>query len=166
MWLSNRNKVDPMKIYKEVVLVLALMLTFSFANAADRTEKHAKGDEKGIVFTPGTWSEILKKAKAEKKVIFFDAYTTWCGPCKMLQKNVFTRADVAEVFNKNFINVKFDMESGEGPKLAQKYPLEGYPTLFFIDSDGKVVQQVIGYQNPETLIKIGKKVSKAKTPNI
>ncbi|WP_409014266.1 thioredoxin family protein [Dyadobacter sp. NIV53] len=134
-------------------------MTVSVANAFDGGKKETKKEDTGIQFTSGSWSEILKKAKAEKKIIFFDAYTTWCGPCKLLQKNVFTRNDVADVFNKNFINVKFDMESGEGPKLAKKYPLEGYPTLFFIDANGKMVEQVTGYQNPETLIKIGKKIS-------
>lgn len=149
-----------MKIYKKIFFILAFITTVSVANAIDGGKKEVKTADTGIQFTPGSWSEILKKAKAEKKIIFFDAYTTWCGPCKLLQKNVFTRADVADVFNKNFINVKFDMESGEGPKLAQKYPLEGYPTLFFIDPNGDVVKQVIGYQNPETLIKIGKKIPK------
>ena len=148
-----------MKIIRNVFFILAFIMTVSVANATDGGKKEIKKADNGIQFTPGTWSEILKKAKAEKKIIFFDAYTTWCGPCKLLQKNVFTRTDVADVFNKNFINVKFDMESGEGPKLAQKYPLEGYPTLFFIDGNGKVVKQVIGYQNPETLIKIGKQIS-------
>ena len=149
-----------MKIYKQAILAFALMLTVAAAHAEDRTKKEVKADEKGIKFTPGTWADILKKAKAEKKIIFFDAYTTWCGPCKLLQKNVFTRADVAEVYNKSFINVKFDMESGEGPKLAEKYPLEGYPTLLFIDANGKIVQQLLGYQTPETLIKVGKKLPK------
>ncbi|QRR02685.1 thioredoxin family protein [Dyadobacter sandarakinus] len=129
-------------------------------HAADKGRKEVAGKETGIQFMEASWASILKKAKAEKKVIFFDAYTTWCGPCKMLQKNVFTRTDVADVFNKNFINVKFDMESGEGPALAAKYPLEGYPTLFFIDPDGKIVRQVIGYQRPEELIKIAKSIKK------
>lgn len=149
-----------MRIYKNLLLILAFIIAISVANAGDGGKKGTKAADEGIVFTHGSWSEILKKAKAEKKIIFFDAYTTWCGPCKLLQKNVFTRADVGDVFNKSFINVKVDMESGEGPKLAEKYPLEGYPTLLFIDPDGKLVKQVIGYQNPETLIKIGKKIPK------
>ena len=149
-----------MRIYKQAFFSLALMLAVSVAFAADGTKKETKTAEKGIVFTSGSWAQILKKAKAEKKVIFFDAYTTWCGPCKLLQKNVFTRADVAQVFNKDFINVKFDMESGEGPMLAEKYPLQGYPTLFFIDPDGKVVKELLGYQTPEALIKAGKKIPK------
>lgn len=147
-----------MKIHKQVLFSLAFLFAVSVAYAGDGNKKEVKGADKGIVFTKGSWAEILKKAKAEKKVIFFDAYTTWCGPCKMLQKNVFTRVDVAEVFNKKFINVKFDMESGEGPMLAEKYPLQGYPTLFFIDPDGKVVKELLGYQTPEALLKVGKKI--------
>ncbi len=147
-----------MKIYKQVLFSLALMFAVSVAYAGDGTKKEVKGADKGIVFTKGSWAEILKKAKAEKKVIFFDAYTTWCGPCKMLQKNVFTRSDVAAVFNKKFINVKFDMESGEGPMLAEKYPLQGYPTLFFISPEGKVIKEMLGLQTPEALIKAGNKI--------
>lgn len=149
-----------MKGFKNIIYLLAVVaLTFSTAQAADGTKKETKvKPEAGIKFTEGNWAAILKKAKAEKKVIFLDAYTTWCGPCKLLQKNVFTKPEVGALFNQKFINVKVDMESGEGPKLAQKYPLEGYPTLFFIDGDGKIVKQVIGYQNPETLVSIGKAI--------
>jgi thioredoxin 1 len=144
---------------KTMYLFAILALTFSAAQANDdRKRESVVKAEAGIKFTEGNWAAILKKAKAEKKVIFLDAYTTWCGPCKLLQKNVFTKPEVGALFNQKFINVKVDMESGEGPKLAQKYPLEGYPTLFFIDGDGKIVKQVIGYQNPETLVKIGKAI--------
>lgn len=148
-----------MKIFKNLAFLLTLTLIISGAAMAGDHKKDKATAEKGIVFVPGSWASILKKAKAEKKIIFLDAYTTWCGPCKLLQKNVFTRTDVADVFNKNFINVKVDMESGEGPMLAEKYPLEAYPTLFFINPDGKVVKQVIGYQEPASLIKIGKAVA-------
>ncbi|WP_031529734.1 thioredoxin family protein [Dyadobacter crusticola] len=141
------------------LLIAVLALSFSVA-VAGTGDKNAKEAEKGIRFVEGSWASILKKAKAENKIIFFDAYTTWCGPCKLLQKNVFTRADVAEVFNENFINVKFDMESGEGPKLASKYPIEGYPTLFFINPNGKVVKKVLGYTSAEDLIKTGKSLKK------
>ncbi|MCF2504036.1 thioredoxin family protein [Dyadobacter sp. CY107] len=153
-----------MKGLKKLSFLIAILtLTFAAtiaATKADGDKKEIKAEEKGIQFTEAKWAEILKKAKAENKIIFFDAYTTWCGPCKMMQKNVFTRDDVAAVFNKDFINVKYDMESGEGLKLAGKYPLEAYPTLFFIDAKGKVVKQVIGYQTPEKLIDLAKSVQK------
>ena len=44
----------------------------------------------GIAFFKGTWQEVLEQAKKENKLIFMDCYTSWCGPCKMLAKEVFT----------------------------------------------------------------------------
>ena len=114
--------------------------------------------EPGIQFTDVSWRDVLKKAKAEKKVIFLDAYASWCGPCKMLQKNVFTKKTVGDYYNSRFINVKMDMEKGEGPALMQVYPLEAYPTLLFIDGNGRVLKKVLGYQSPEDLIAIGQSV--------
>jgi len=154
-----------MKMLRNIGFVFAfLALTSSLTSAKDGKKNNGKSAEQGIQFTEARWAAILKKAKEEKKIIFFDAYTTWCGPCKLLEKNVFTRADVGEVFNKNFINVRFDMESGEGLSLAKKYPLEGYPTLLFIDSRGKIVKKLVGYRNAEDLIDIAKKIPKSAVP--
>ncbi|HMZ23915.1 MAG TPA: DUF255 domain-containing protein, partial [Saprospiraceae bacterium] len=69
----------------------------------------------GMTFETGNWASILKKAKKEKKLIYLDAYTSWCGPCKMMKKNVFPDAAVGEYFNANFVNAQIDMEKGEGP---------------------------------------------------
>lgn len=142
--------------------VVLMWLVISIGQVAAGDDKSPKRDEsEGIQFTEASWAAILKKAKAEKKVIFLDAYASWCGPCKLLQKNVFTRKEVGNYFNKQFINVKMDMERGEGPSVAQMYPLEAYPTLFFIDGNGRVLKKVIGYKSPEELLSIGKGVRPA-----
>ncbi len=139
------------------VWTLTLLATMS-VRAAGPGDAAKPAAESGIHFTDEAWAAIVKKAKAENKIIFLDAYASWCGPCKLLQKNVFTRSDVGELFNKNFINVKVDMERGEGPQLARLFPLEAYPTLFFIEPSGKIVRKVIGYRTPEQLISLGKSV--------
>lgn len=111
----------------------------------------------GIDFEHTSWNDIVKKAKAEKKLIFMDAYTTWCGPCKALQTRVFPDKAVGDYFNSNFVNAKIDMESGEGPALAAKYRVQAYPTLFFIDpNSGKVVHQAMGFRQAPELISIAK----------
>lgn len=154
-----------MKIVSKIGFFFAVLaMTSASAGTNDGDKNDGKSAEQGIQFTKASWADILKKAKQEKKIIFFDAYTTWCGPCKSLEKKVFPRPDVGEVFNKNFINVRFDMESGEGLALSKKYPLEGYPTLLFIDSRGKIVKKLLGYQNAEDLINIAKKIPKSAVP--
>lgn len=109
-----------------------------------------------IDFNHGTWAEIKAKAKAEKKLIFVDAFTTWCGPCKMLAKNTFTNADVASYYNSNFINAKIDMEKGEGIDLAKQYQVACYPNLLFVDGDGNLVHRAAGYFESPDFIALGK----------
>jgi thiol-disulfide isomerase/thioredoxin len=98
----------------------------------------------GIKFETGTWAETLAKAKKENKYIFLDSYTTWCGPCKWMDKNVFPTAEAGEFFNKNFINAKMDMEKGEGLDIAKKYGVMVYPTYLYVDGDGNLVHRVVG----------------------
>src|SRR5687767_5455132 len=99
----------------------------------------------GINFVSNkTWKEILAHAKKENKLIFLDAYASWCGPCKYLQKEVFTNDDAGSFYNKSFINVKLDMEVGEAVQLAEQLEVQSYPTLFFINGDGEVVHKKIG----------------------
>ncbi len=101
--------------------------------------------EYNIEFLHGTkWKKVLKMSKKQHKPIFVDAYTTWCGPCKTLARDVFTQKKVADFFNENFINVKMDMEKGEGIKLKTDWEIKAYPTLLYFNSAGEVVHRVVG----------------------
>lgn len=104
-----------------------------------------------------TLEKLKAKAKKEKKLIFIDAYTTWCGPCKWISANIFTDKDVAAYYNANFINAKFDMEDqSEGSTLGSLYKVMCYPNLLFIDSDGKLVHRTAGAeQDPQFYIQLG-----------
>ena len=114
----------------------------------------------GIDFFHGTWEEALEKAKKEDKLIFVDAYTTWCGPCKRMSKQVFTQNEVGEFYNKNFISMKIDMEKTPGRKFQKKYPVSAFPTLYYIDGDGKVAHVTKGGKSPEQFIQLGQMAMK------
>jgi thioredoxin-related protein len=105
----------------------------------------------GISFFEGTWQDAIAKAKAEDKLLFVDAYAQWCGPCKSMAKNVFTQQKVGDYFNENFVSLKLDMEN-EGVTFGHKYPVKAYPTLFFLDGEGKVVKTIVGGQQVDGLI--------------
>ena len=112
--------------------------------------------QKGIDFFHGTWEEALVEAKAQEKLIFVDAYAVWCGPCKRMAKNVFTDEKVGEFYNKNFINMKIDMEKKPGRKFGRKYPVSAFPTLMYIDGKGELVHKVKGAQQVDGFLKLGK----------
>jgi thioredoxin-related protein len=112
--------------------------------------------QKGIQFDEAPFADILAKAKKENKMVFMDAYTTWCGPCKMLVRNTFPDSAVGAFFNQYFISTSKDMERGEGTALARKYSVQAYPTLLFLDGDGNVIHRDAGYLNPEGFLALGK----------
>jgi len=133
---------------KQLLLLFALGLSSLTAMAQDSAT--------GIQFFEGPFEEALAKAAAEDKLIFMDAYTTWCGPCKWMSKNTFTDGAVADYFNENFINIKMDMERGEGPQLARKFRIRGYPTLLFLDAEGAIAHQKLGALAAEPFLELGK----------
>lgn len=114
--------------------------------------------QEGIKFFEGTWKEALEKAAAEHKMVFVDAYAVWCGPCQRMAKEVFTQKEVGDFYNKHFINVKLDMEKGEGVSFGQKYQVSSYPTLLFIDAKGEMVQVFKGSRPADQFINLGKGV--------
>jgi len=111
--------------------------------------------QKGIAFdTTSTWSKLLEISLNQKRLIFIDCYTSWCGPCKGMAKEVFPDIAVGEFMNNHFICTKRDMEKGEGIILNKKYKkfIPGYPTYLLINSNEDVVFQVSGFMKPELFI--------------
>jgi thiol-disulfide isomerase/thioredoxin len=98
----------------------------------------------GIVFEQGNFAAVTARAEAEKKLIFIDFYTSWCGPCKHMAQTVFKEDTVGRFFNSHFINYKLDAEKGEGKTLAAKYQVQIYPTYLFLDASGAVFNKAIG----------------------
>jgi len=110
----------------------------------------------GVLFESLNWQEALDQAKAEDKLIFVDAYTDWCGPCKQMDKTTFPDGDLGNFHNQTFINLKINVEKGEGKSFGKKYNVTALPTLFYINADGKVVHKSAGLRSSVDLVLIGK----------
>lgn len=111
-----------------------------------------------ITFFEGTWADVKAKAKKENKMIFVDAYTVWCGPCKWMSANTFKDKNVGEFYNTNFVNYKFDMEKGEGPTFANEFSINAYPTLLYFHADGTVAHRTEGSEDATAFLEHGKTV--------
>ena len=133
-----------MGIVKKICAVVFIMVAMPFL---------ASAQVKFIEVT--TFSEMeaaQKKASDQQLMLFVDVYATWCGPCKIMDREVYTDAVVAEYMNANFVNVRMDGETDYGRKYAMEQNLEGYPSMFIFSSDGDPVSRLIGFMAAVELV--------------
>lgn len=103
-----------------------------------------------------SWSQIKAQARQENKYIFMDVYTTWCQPCKMMDKEIFPQPAVGEFMNTHFLNVhvQFDSTAQDNAEVKAWYPdvhtinkireIQAFPTLLFFNPEGKLVHVSVG----------------------
>jgi thioredoxin-related protein len=122
-----------------------------------------------------TFEEAVEKSKTEKRKIFIDVYTDWCGWCKVMDKNTFTDPQIAKLLNEKYYAVKFDAEQTAdvvfrgttfkfvpfGNKGAHQLAMAllnnqmSYPNFVFLDEEFRIVPifqnstSVPGYRKPE-----------------
>lgn len=150
-----------MKTFKWATLFTALaFVAASFIIEDKRDDRFVKEESTKIEFIDD-WNLAIELAKKEKKLIYLDAMASWCGPCKLMDKKTFHNPEVAKFFNKNFINVKMDMEKNDaGERLMKEFEIVAYPTSLFIDHKEKVVRKELGFLQPEPFLKLGQDVAK------
>jgi len=122
-----------------------------------RTPRTTKPVKKYAVnFTKSTkLSTAMDKARREGKLVFVDIYTDWCAPCKMMDKDVFMDKGIGNYLNNNFVSVKVNAEKGSGPNISQLYGVQVFPTLLFLDVDGKVLTRKDGAAYHSELRRLG-----------
>jgi thiol:disulfide interchange protein len=106
----------------------------------------------GVAFSPGSFEEALSRARSEKKLLLVDVYTDWCGWCKKLDREVFGDSRVADAA-KGLVAVRVNAEKG-GEKVAERFDVQGYPTVLFVDGSGNVVKRIDGFVDVDEMLRI------------
>jgi len=129
--------------------------TLSSFSSTTQINTSISGVAGGISFNELTLEKAKAEAKKKKKKIFIDVYTTWCGPCKEMAKTTFTDTELGKLFNGKFVNVKMDAENdADGSLISSTYKVTAYPTLLFLDENGKLIKKLVGKQSKEKLIQV------------
>ena len=139
-------------------MLLAVLMLFTelslFAQKSESKEKIKEVNE--IDFKKLPWEKVKKYAKAQKKMIFLDCYTTWCYWCKVMDKSTFKEESVVDYYSENFVNVRYNMEEGDGKILAEEYDINRFPTYMFFDSDGNFVHRGAGFRDQDQFLELAR----------
>ena len=130
-------------------ILILLILTFVFGYSSTSWAQN-------IRFVHNQLTKAKTKAKKKSKILFVDAYASWCGPCKMMDKNIFTDPTVVKFHKTNFVNCKIDVESVVGDIFTDQFPIKSIPTLFYFNSDYDLIFKKVGAPSQaEDLIEYG-----------
>jgi thioredoxin-related protein len=145
-------------------LAIVMVLAVSVNSYAQSAEAKSISPVKWMTF-----EQAVEKSKKEKRKLFIDVYTDWCGWCKVMDKNTFSDPVIAKLLNEKFYPVKFDAEQTADVVFngtAFKFIPQGskgthqlaaallnnqlsYPTVTFLEEDYSAVYPLPGYRKPE-----------------
>jgi thioredoxin-related protein len=159
-----------------IVLLIGVGYGFTkFKATTDKIETAQKANDDNATIKWMTLEQAIAAQAKKPKKIFMDAYTDWCGPCKMLDAKTFNNPDLVKYMNENYYAVKFDAEGNESIKykgktysnpnydpakdkarnsshqLAGYFQVRSYPTMLFFDEQANVLTPIVGYMTPQQL---------------
>jgi thiol:disulfide interchange protein len=117
--------------------------------ATDAAAEQTTGSEEWI---QDDFSAAMTLAAETGKPIFIDMYADWCGPCRMLAEDYFTRDDYKEVLSQCVL-LKINIDNF--PDIADEYGVQSIPTLILSDADGNEIDRITGVMgSPEEFLPV------------
>lgn len=102
-----------------------------------------------VKFETSSTDAVREMAIKEKKLVLIDLYATWCPPCKMMERDVFSRKDVGEFIAERFVAAKFDTDQATGKKLMSRYGTGSIPTYLVFNTEGELLGRIVGAAKPD-----------------
>lgn len=132
--------------------ISALLVLFIFLFTSCNNGQSSNSDK---LDWNGNLEKAIEQANKENKTVLVNfTGSDWCIWCKKLSAEVFQQKEFEEYAKKSLVLVMLDFpkdieqtqETKEyNNKLAQKYGIQGFPTILLIDGQGKLIAQT-GYQ--------------------
>lgn len=134
-----------MKIILIATIALLLFSCNNDTNKASIVNVNATTGEQNLIVVDQDYMKAKAIASEEGKLLFIDFYTTWCAPCKQLDKYVFQKDSITQILSKDFVLLKYDAENDTIFHLSKKHHVSSYPTAIVLNQDGYVVNRKYGF---------------------
>lgn len=115
-------------------ILFTLLLVLGISAAADAQ----------VRFLDSSTDAVRKEAIAQDKLVFIDLYATWCGPCKAMERDVFSKKDVGDFMDEYFVVAKYDIDKPTGKALAGKHGVRSIPTYLVFNTKGDLLGKITG----------------------
>ena len=132
---------------KKWIMVLALMLA-------------AAGAEAQVKFETKSTDAVREMAVKEGKLVFIDLYASWCPPCRMMERHVFSRKEVGQFMSERFVAAKYDMDEATGKELMRKYGSGAIPLYLIFNTQGELLGRIQGASSANEFMDNVRKVLK------
>ncbi len=123
---------------KRIFYLLAAIL-FSAAGASQAQVK----------FETASTDAIREMAVRQGKLVFIDLYASWCPPCRMMERHVFSRKEVGAFMDERFVAAKYDTDQATGADLMKRYGQGAIPLYLIFDTEGRLLGRIQGASSPE-----------------
>ena len=137
----------------------AAFLFFAIGSSAQNS-KSVLTSPNGINFKVISLAKAKDSAKAESKPLFVFAHATWCPTCKQMENEVLINKALGDAYNQGLINVAIDLDSPEGKRFKELYPVRATPTLFFFNSDGSMTKKIEGFTPAIVMLAVADELKK------
>lgn len=144
-----------------LALFASAVAAFAFSGCNQRTEatEQPAGPTDSVSLAAKTgwlinYEEAEQKARADHKLLLLDfTGSDWCGWCMKIDKEIFSKPAFKEYAAKNLVLLEIDFPmkrqipdaiKSQNNKLAEKYNIQGFPTIIVLNGEGKKVGE-LGY---------------------
>lgn len=130
---------------------LSFVTALAFVFGCERAQPDSKADVKTEITWLTNYDDAIAQAKSSGKLVVVDFFATWCGPCKLMDRETFADAKIQQ-WLAQFVPLKIDVDQQR--QLAERYEIEVLPTTMVLDANGKRLAGEVGYLDADQYLSV------------